>query len=237
MGAYLGVSVLIPALMLLFGWLFLRRPPRRINSIYGYRTARSMQNQETWEFAHRVGGRVWLRTGAVLLAGAAALCAGTVWAWQSGLTVTRYEIALPAGLEGLEPGQVQDIVVAGLSAETMIEVFEAAPWVFAPGMRLVLVPATRHEVLRRWLARRGFALAADIPVQCAGRWYAVIAADYTGKGREPEETWCQLGDTSRHPGGEGYKADRLIRWRKRLRGMPDEEERARQLAMIEQLEG
>ena len=68
MGAYLGVSVLIPALMLLFGWLFLRRPPRRINSIYGYRTARSMQNQETWDFAHRVGGRVWLRTGAVLLA-------------------------------------------------------------------------------------------------------------------------------------------------------------------------
>ncbi|HIX34719.1 MAG TPA: class I SAM-dependent methyltransferase [Candidatus Gemmiger avium] len=149
----------------------------------------------------------------------------------------RVDCRLAAGLEGLEPGQVQDIVVAGLSAETMIEVFEAAPWVFAPGMRLVLVPATRHEVLRRWLARRGFALAADIPVQCAGRWYAVIAADYTGKGREPEETWCQLGDTGRHPGGEGYKADRLIRWRKRLRGMPDEEERARQLAMIEQLEG
>lgn len=149
----------------------------------------------------------------------------------------RVDCRLAAGLEGLEPGQVQDIVVAGLSAETMIEVFEAAPWVFAPGMRLVLVPATRHEVLRRWLARRGFALAADIPVQCAGRWYAVIAADYTGKSREPEETWCQLGDTGRHPGGEGYKADRLIRWRKRLRGMPDDEERARQLAMIEQLEG
>ena len=149
----------------------------------------------------------------------------------------RVDCRLAAGLEGLEPGQVQDIVVAGLSAETMIEVFEAAPWVFAPGMRLVLVPATRHEVLRRWLARRGFALAADIPVQCAGRWYAVIAADYTGEGREPAEGWCQLGDTGRHPGGEGYKADRLIRWRKRLRGMPDEEERARQLAMIEQLEG
>ena len=149
----------------------------------------------------------------------------------------RVDCRLAAGLEGLEPGQVQDIVVAGLSAETMIEVFEAAPWVFAPGMRLVLVPATRHEVLRRWLARRGFALAADIPVQCAGRWYAVIAADYTGEGREPEETWCQLGDTGLYPGGDGYKADRLIRWRKRLRGMPDEEERARQLAMIEQLEG
>ena len=67
MGAYLGVSVLIPALMLLFGWLFLRRPPRRINSIYGYRTARSMQNQETWEFAHQACGKIWFRAGAIML--------------------------------------------------------------------------------------------------------------------------------------------------------------------------
>ena len=67
MGAYLGVSVLIPALMLLFGWLFLRRPPRRINSIYGYRTARSMRNQETWDFAHQVCGKIWFRAGAIML--------------------------------------------------------------------------------------------------------------------------------------------------------------------------
>ena len=67
MGAYWGVSVLIPALMLLFGWLFLRRPPRRINSIYGYRTARSMQNQETWEFAHQACGKIWFRAGAIML--------------------------------------------------------------------------------------------------------------------------------------------------------------------------
>lgn len=144
---------------------------------------------------------------------------------------------LAAGLEGLAPGEARDIVVAGLSAETIIGILEAAPWVFAPGMRLVLVPATRHELLRRWLAGRGFVLAADIPVQSAGRWYAVIAADYTGERRQPEESWCQLGDTGAHPGAEGYKADRLARWRKRLRGMADEAERARQLAMIERLEG
>ena len=149
----------------------------------------------------------------------------------------KVQCRLGSGLSVVAPGEVEDIVIAGMGAETIIEILEAAPWVFDARYNLVLVPATKHSVLRRWLARRGFALAADIPVQCAGRWYAVIAADYTGKGREPEETWCQLGDTGRHPGGEGYKADRLIRWRKRLRGMPDEEERARQLAMIEQLEG
>ena len=149
----------------------------------------------------------------------------------------RVELRLGDGLSVLAPGEVGTIVLAGVSARTTWEILEAAPWVFDARYNLVLVPATKHSVLRRWLARRGFALAVDIPVQCAGRWYAVIAADYTGEGREPEETWCQLGDTGRHPGGEGYKADRLIRWRKRLRGMPDEEERARQLAMIEQLEG
>ncbi len=149
----------------------------------------------------------------------------------------RVDCRLAAGLEGVLPGEVRDIVVAGLSAETTIGIFEAAPWVFAPGIRLILVPATRHETLRRWLAGRGFALTEDIPVECAGRWYAVMAADYTGEARDPDEIWCQLGGTGAHAGAAGYREDRFRRWRKRLRGLDNEAERARQLALMEEWKG
>ena len=78
----------------------------------------------------------------------------------------------------LSPGEVSTIVLAGVSAQTTWEIIEKAPWVSAPGgPRLVMVPATRHSDLRRWLWEHGFALAADRPVQAAGRWYAVMAAD------------------------------------------------------------
>ena len=62
----LCVLLLIPAVMMLLGTIFLKRPPRKINDWFGYRTRRAMSSQEAWAFAHRTCGRIWLRWGAVL---------------------------------------------------------------------------------------------------------------------------------------------------------------------------
>ncbi len=94
----------------------------------------------------------------------------------------RAELRLGDGLSVLSAGEVGSIVLAGVSAQTTWEIIEKAPWVSAVGgPRLVMVPATRHSELRRWLWQHGFALVADRPVQAAGRWYAVMAAEYTGE--------------------------------------------------------
>lgn len=60
-------TFLMCALMIGFGLLFLKRPPKHINSIYGYRTKMSSLNQETWDFAHRYVGKVILFSGIVTL--------------------------------------------------------------------------------------------------------------------------------------------------------------------------
>lgn len=60
-------SMLTPALMIIFGQLLRKRPPKQINSIYGYRTKMSMQNMDTWNYAHRYFGRLWWRIGWILL--------------------------------------------------------------------------------------------------------------------------------------------------------------------------
>lgn len=60
-------DMLIPLAMIIFGVVFLRWPPRDINGVYGYRTARSMASQAAWDFAHAYFGRLWLRVGAVML--------------------------------------------------------------------------------------------------------------------------------------------------------------------------
>lgn len=44
-----------------------KRPPQKINSLTGYRTSRSMQNMGTWLFAHHYIGKLWWRTGWVIL--------------------------------------------------------------------------------------------------------------------------------------------------------------------------
>lgn len=70
MGFWLFCAVMclmIPGVVLFFGRRFLKHPPKNINSLYGYRTTRSMRSQESWDFAHETCGRLWVRLGMVLL--------------------------------------------------------------------------------------------------------------------------------------------------------------------------
>ena len=43
-------------------------PPKKINGVYGYRTARSMKSQENWDIAQRFSSRLMLKQGLVMLA-------------------------------------------------------------------------------------------------------------------------------------------------------------------------
>lgn len=62
---YVGLFTitLLPVLMLLFGWMlaapgnFVGKP----NHLFGYRTKSSMRNQQTWEFANRYCGKLWMK--------------------------------------------------------------------------------------------------------------------------------------------------------------------------------
>lgn len=63
----LAVDLLIPLVMLVFGWRFQQKAPAKINKVFGYRTTRSMQNRETWAFAHKRAGQYWFRAGWVVL--------------------------------------------------------------------------------------------------------------------------------------------------------------------------
>lgn len=64
----LAMEMLIPGSMIVLGRSFAKNPPGEINGGYGYRTARSMRNRETWAFAQRYSGRFWYRAGWPVLA-------------------------------------------------------------------------------------------------------------------------------------------------------------------------
>jgi len=63
----LAVNLLIPLTMICFGRRFSRRAPEKINHFFGYRTARSMKNMDTWVFAHKCIGKIWYRLGLTLI--------------------------------------------------------------------------------------------------------------------------------------------------------------------------
>lgn len=63
----LAMGLLFPAIMILFGTMFMKSAPKKINYIFGYRTDMSMKNRNTWEYAHKYIGRLWFRLGFLLI--------------------------------------------------------------------------------------------------------------------------------------------------------------------------
>lgn len=52
-------------LALISGILFKKNPPKEINLWYGYRTKRSMRNQERWDFAQKIGADNMIRYSSI----------------------------------------------------------------------------------------------------------------------------------------------------------------------------
>ena len=148
----------------------------------------------------------------------------------------KVQCRLGNGLSVVAPGEVEDIIIAGMGAETIIEILEAAPWVRNTRYNLVLVPATKHSILRRWLARSGFALVGETLCQAAGRWYAVMNARFAGTGHEPDGLECLCGKTEGKPGFAAYCAQQNTKLKKYRLGLAPGPEADAVDALIQELE-
>ena len=148
----------------------------------------------------------------------------------------KVQCRLGNGLSVVAPGEVEDIIIAGMGAETIIEILEAAPWVRDTRYNLVLVPATKHSILRRWLARSGLALVGETLCQAAGRWYAVMNARFAGTGHEPDGLECLCGKTEGQPGFAAYCAQQNTKLKKYRLGLAPGPEADAVDALIQELE-
>lgn len=48
------------------GFFMLKLPPKKINSLYGYRTISSMKSQERWDFAQKFSAKEMMKLGGFL---------------------------------------------------------------------------------------------------------------------------------------------------------------------------
>jgi len=76
-------------LLFLLSILFYKFPPKKINSLYGYRTVKAMQNQQIWDFANGVFNKNLLIYSGISLLGSVLLASFTSkeLTWQPMLLV------------------------------------------------------------------------------------------------------------------------------------------------------
>lgn len=148
------------------------------------------------------------------------------------------ECRLGDGLSVLQPGEAQDIVMAGLSGETMAKLLSQAAWVRDENVRLVLLPAARSPELRQWLRRNGFGILREVPVKEHGRFYTAILAAYDGEPKEPAALFCQVGlvPETKDEAAAGYVLARLKQLKQKRSAPLDEAGRAALETLISEVE-
>lgn len=53
-------------IFLVSGWLLKKWPPKKINILCGYRSARSLRNKESWDFAQKMAATESLKCGTII---------------------------------------------------------------------------------------------------------------------------------------------------------------------------
>lgn len=107
---------------------------------------------------------------------------------------TRIQTVLTDGLEGLDNCGITDVTIAGIGGEVITDILKRAPFLKKEGIRLILQPQSRENILRDFLSENGFFVFSEQAI-CSGRYiYVVIGAEFTGKCRKLSllESYCGL---------------------------------------------
>lgn len=100
---------------------------------------------------------------------------------SAGKTVEKYgisgkvDLVLSDGLKNVNGVGVTDIVIAGMGGETIAKILSECPFEL-DGIRLILQPMTKAEVLRKWLTDYGYTIASENGVAEGEKLYTVITA-------------------------------------------------------------
>ena len=107
--------------------------------------------------------------------------------------LSRAELHLCDGLEQIQPGDITDVVIAGMGSETILHILENCPW--RRQVHFILQPMTKIPVLRQWLVQQCFFWTEEI-VQEGEKFYVVMSVSAAQQlhraGRAESETWAAL---------------------------------------------
>ena len=100
---------------------------------------------------------------------------------SAGKTVEKYgisgkvDLVLSDGLKNINGEGVSDIVIAGMGGETIVKILSECQFDLN-GIRLILQPMTKAEILRKWLADYGYKIVSENGVSEGEKLYTVITA-------------------------------------------------------------
>lgn len=142
----------------------------------------------------------------------------------------RISVRQGSGLTVVRPGEVEAAVMAGMGAETMLQILRESPEIWQhPGFRhLILQPMSDSDRLRHWAEDAGWAICREDLVEEGGRLYELLHLTPSPGWKYPGGCWKVGDDLVRrnHPLLPALLAERCAKYRHLLEQM-DKSPRAR----------
>ena len=103
------------------------------------------------------------------------------------------------------------MVIAGMGGETIAAILAAAPWAREEGRRLILLPMSAQEDLRRWLADHGCRIEREVLSREGETLYVALLVTAGEMGpMTPAQLWAGRQSQERPDPLRGLWLDRLI---------------------------
>lgn len=99
------------------------------------------------------------------------------------------ETRISDGLQALDPGEVQSVVLAGMGGALVLKILADNPAVTAKVEEFIIQPQSEVAKVRDWLWQQGFIVQAEDMVRDDGKFYPVM---YVKHGREAPYTPAEL---------------------------------------------
>ncbi|WP_300276093.1 tRNA (adenine(22)-N(1))-methyltransferase [Peptacetobacter sp.] len=100
-----------------------------------------------------------------------------------------------SGIEVLEKGEVDEIIIAGMGGILIADILEAKKEVAQNAEKLILQPMQAQEELRKYLLNNGYEIMEETLENEDFRIYEIMTAKYTGKNNIPEdEIYYEVGE-------------------------------------------
>jgi len=80
------------------------------------------------------------------------------------------------GLDAVEPSDANTVIIAGLGAETIVNILKDAPWTKQQRVTLILQPQSKIDILFRFLYDNLYNIKKTISVLDRGKHYTAILA-------------------------------------------------------------
>lgn len=105
------------------------------------------------------------------------------------------DLRLGSGIEVLEKGEVDEIIIAGMGGALIAELLEAKKEVAHSAEKLILQPMQAQDELRKYLLSNGYEIMEEVLENEDFRIYEIMTARYTGKNNTTEdEIYYEVGE-------------------------------------------